>query len=230
MSTPIPEAPAAPTGDPTAPAAPAAEPQQPTATPTGQEPTTGDVSSLPDWAQKLIGDARGEAAKARTNAKQQAADAARNDLAQQIGRALGFVKDDAPVDPAALTEQLTASQAAALGAQIELNVYRTAQRLGANAERLLDSRAFVDAVDALDVDPTDRAAFTAAVEERVQAALKADPSLKAGPSGPPQGGADFTGAGDGAVRQLTENDLKTMTPEQIVAAQEAGQLRNLLGG
>jgi hypothetical protein len=229
MSTPTPEAPTAPTGEPAAPAAPAADASATTETP-GQAPATNDVASLPDWAQKQIADLRAEAGKARTTAKQRAADEARAELAQQIGRALGLVQDAEPIDPAALTEQLTASQADALGARIELSVYRTAQRLGANADALLDSRAFVDSIDSLDVDPTDATAFAAAVEERVQAALKANPSLKAGPSGPPQGAADFTGAGDGSVRQLTEDDLKTMTPEQIVAAQEAGQLRNLLGG
>ncbi|GFH38906.1 hypothetical protein [Streptomyces pacificus] len=46
----------------------------------------------------------------------------------------------------------------------------------------------------------------------------------------------FQGTGDGGAarkagrpKQLTERDLKTMTPEQIVKAQEAGQLDDLLG-
>lgn len=34
---------------------------------------------------------------------------------------------------------------------------------------------------------------------------------------------------DGAGRQLTREDLKGMTPAEIVAAQEAGQLNELLG-
>ncbi|MFE3495269.1 hypothetical protein ACFXOS_19720 [Streptomyces sp. NPDC059175] len=47
----------------------------------------------------------------------------------------------------------------------------------------------------------------------------------------------FQGTGDGGAarkagrpKQLTEKDLKTMTPEQIVKAQEAGQFDSLLGG
>lgn len=51
-----------------------------------------------------------------------------------------------------------------------------------------------------------------------------------------QGGKRFTGTADGGTRngstrpaQLTEQDLKRMTPEAIVKAREAGQFNDLLG-
>lgn len=191
-----------PAGDPgTPPATPAVQP--PATPPTGQDPAAQDVGSLPDWAQKIITDARADAAKARTTAKQQAADDARSSLAQQIGKALGLVQDDAPLTPEQLQQQLaeaqqqgTTAQEQALANAIELSVYRTAQTLGANADALLDSRAFCDGIDALDVDPADRAAFEAAVTERVNAALIANPTLRntaaagrSGPDGTPAGAA-----------------------------------------
>lgn len=51
-----------------------------------------------------------------------------------------------------------------------------------------------------------------------------------------QGGKRFQGTGDGGAarkagkpKQLNEGDLKTMTPDQIVKAQNEGQLNDLLG-
>lgn len=51
-----------------------------------------------------------------------------------------------------------------------------------------------------------------------------------------QGGKRFQGSADGGARkgpqqpsQLTRDDLKGLTPEQVVAAKEAGQLKDLLG-
>ncbi|GAA0638192.1 hypothetical protein GCM10010174_70050 [Kutzneria viridogrisea] len=211
----------APTGQPD-PAAPVA-PQQPQ--PAGQTPGAEDVSTLPDWAQKLITKARGEAASARTTAKQQAADEARTELAKQIGQALGLVQDDKP-DPAKLTEQLTAQTAAARQSAVQLAVYRAAGKAGANADALLDSVTFANAVKELDPAAAD---FAAQVEQAITTAVAGNPLLKAAPSGPARSGGQFTGA-PGAPDQITEDQLKTMTPEQIVEAQAKGQLRNLLGG
>jgi len=50
--------------------------------------------------------ARSEAGKARNDAKKQAADDAVAALTQQLGKALGFVKEDAPPDPKALAEAI----------------------------------------------------------------------------------------------------------------------------
>jgi hypothetical protein len=177
----------------------------------------------PDAAKAEIERLRRENGAARTTAKQQAAEEARSELAQQIGKALGLVKDE-PVDPAVLTDQLTASQAAAKSAQIELAVFRAATVTDADASALLDSRAFLEKVAKL--DPTDTPAFTAAIAEAVTAnprlgkATQAAPGMKPNPAqgrsdSPPLGIAEriaaATAAGDikTAVRLKASQALNT---------------------
>lgn len=73
---------------------------------------------------------------------------------------------------------------------------------------------------------------TDAIDEAITELLKKKPHLAAA-----QGGAKrFNGTADGGTRngstrpaQLTEQDLKRMTPQQIVDAQAKGQLDDLLG-
>ncbi|QIK82993.1 hypothetical protein [Sanguibacter sp. HDW7] len=146
-----------------------------------------DVASLPDWAQTLVKDLRAEAGAARTTAKANAATEARNTLVQDLGKALGLVKDgDTPPDPAALTAQLTEQQTAARTAQVELAVYRAATLAGADPAALLDSRAFLDSVK--DVDPADATAITAAITK----AITDNPRLKTVQAAS-KSGADLTG-------------------------------------
>lgn len=224
---PAPAAPPAPTGDPTpaAPAAPAPVPAPP-ATPPAQ-PQAGqpqDVASLPDWAQTLIRDTRAEAAGHRTRANE-AQQQSQATLAG-IATALGLTPQGAP-DPAQLQASLTAAQETARTNALRAALYETASEHGANPAALRDSVSFLESVKAL--DPSDTAAVVAAAKAAVaaNAALAATP---AAPAGPPAGPADLGGGNPGAPRQLTEADLTTMTPEQIVKAQEEGLLRNLLGG
>lgn len=213
MSTPTPSS--APSSD------PSGQQGDPTPQPTGQAPATAPTPTPPvtpaapateDTAATIarleseLSAARKDAGKSRVTAKQQAADDARADLAQQIGKALGLVKDDAPADPAQLTQQLAAEQAKARQTAVELAVYRTAPAAGANPDALLDSRAFADAVATL--DPTDTDAITAAVK----AAITANPRLagQQAPAGPARGGAEFNGP--------PAADRKPATLEQAIAA------------
>jgi hypothetical protein len=156
------EPPAAPTAQPEAASAPASA--TPAATP------DNDVKSLPDWAQKLISDARSEAGKARTTAKQNAAEEAKKELAQTVAKALGIVEDETP-DPAQLTAQVAEQTAAARQAQVELAIYRNADAASGDPGALLDSRNFLTAIK--DVDPSDSAAIQAAIT----AAVTANPRL-----------------------------------------------------
>lgn len=186
--------------DPSTSSTPAAAPQSdPATTPTGQAPTgTAPTPTPPAPAQgedtaatiaRLESDlaaARAEAGKSRVTAKQRAADEARTQLAQDIGRALGIVPDGQEADPAQLTAQLTASQAQARQTAVELAVYRHAAEAGGDADALLDSRAFAASLD--DIDPTDTAAIQAAIE----ATVTANPKLAAAPAGPARSGAEFT--------------------------------------
>jgi len=165
---------------------------KPTAPPNGQAPQQGDAGDPAATIARLeaeLAEARKEAGKTRTTAKQRAADEARSELAQQIGKALGIVDDDTPPDPDQLAQQLAAEQAKAKATAVELAVYRTAPAAGADPDALLDSRAFADAV--ANLDPTDPDAVKAAVE----AAVAANPKLAANPqpAGPARSGAEFTG-------------------------------------
>jgi len=137
----------------------------------------GKVEDLPEWAQKAIRDARADAGKARTSAKQQAADDAKAELAQTIGKALGLVKDDKEqVDPAALTAQLTTAQQAQRESAAELVVWRNHAELKVDAQAVTDSRAFARAI--ADLDPSSKT-FEADVKKAAQEAAENNPKLKA---------------------------------------------------
>lgn len=150
-------------------------PAEPTAPPSPQaqpEPTAQKVEDLPDWAQKVIKEARDDAAKTRVTAKQQAADEAKKQMAQDIGRALGIITDDTPPEdqltPDQLKDLLAGERTTAKGARVELAVFKAAQGGGGfNAAALLDSRAFLDSIK--DIDPTDSEALTLKIAEAVQA-------------------------------------------------------------
>ncbi|CAL9503627.1 hypothetical protein [Streptomyces sp. enrichment culture] len=165
----------------------------------------GKVDSLPEPVAKVIRDAREEAGKSRTVAKQNAAEEARQELLATISKAVGLDAEKPPT-PEELTRQLTESQSAlttareqAASAAIELHVYKTALRLGADADALLDSRSFCDKIDNIDVSKPE--AFNTEVEAAITEALEANPKLRTGLV-PRRGGGDFTG-GPGTQRRPT---------------------------
>lgn len=177
-----------------APADPA--PADPPADPKPADPPKDDSNPWadPDKAKAEIERLRAENGKERTNAKSKAAEDARNELTQSIGKALGLIKDgDEKPDPDELTKQIGALSTEATQAKTELAVYKAANKAGADADALLDSRGFLAKLT--DIDPTDSKAITKAIED----AVKNNPKLKlvraAGTSG-----ADFTG-GTGEKRQ-----------------------------
>lgn len=175
----------------------------------------------PEAARAEIERLRRENASSRTNAKAKAAEEAKKELAQTIGKALGLVEDE-QVDPAALTEQLTKAQADQRQAALELAIFRaTPDASVANA--LLDSRSFLAKV--ADTDPTD----ADAIAEAVQAAVSNNPALgKRLPAPNPAQGS--SGNGPSAAGQLTRDDLKSMTPDEINKARVEGRLDDLMSG
>ncbi|MFE5852010.1 hypothetical protein ACFQ61_02120 [Streptomyces sp. NPDC056500] len=215
MTTPTPTATAPSTG--TAPTG-QADPSG-TGQPAGQDPTTapatapttgqpeGDESALPAWAQKALSDARAEAGKTRVTAKQKAADDAKQQYAQEIGKILGLVKDDSAADPTQLTAQLTAAQAQARQNAVELAAFKAAGAENARADRLLNSRSFLERL--ADLDPS-AADFGAQMTAAIKAEIATDPDLyKAGPTKPhsaAKGGADFSSAPTGERKAATLND------------------------
>jgi hypothetical protein len=227
----------APSADPTTPPAAPAEPA-PAAGGTQQEPGTGQPTGKgpqftgefdPERAARAIEAARGDAAAEK--AKRQRAEQESAERWKAIAKALGLGDDGKP-DPAQLTEQLTTAQADARQRSVELAVYKAAGRLGGNPDALLDSRTFLAGVAGL--DPADPG-FAAGVEQAITAALAANPLLKtasgADSTPPPapagRSGGEFNG-GPGGAQQVTEAELKHMTPDQIVEARKAGRLKSLL--
>lgn len=156
----------------------------------------GKVESLPPAVAKVITDARAEAGKARTTAKQNAADEARQSLAQEIGKALGIVKDNAPADPAELTRTIS-TQTGRIGdlesqvrqQAVELAVHGAAAKHQANPSALLDSRSFLASVKGLDPAAAD---FTTKLDDAIKAAVEGNTQLRMGQA-PQRGGGDFTG-------------------------------------
>src|SRR5882724_1807338 len=160
-------------------------------TPPAPPPDPGppqDVASLPDWAQKLIHDARGEAAKHRT-AGRTAADDARAAALKDVAKALGLAGDDKPVDPAELTAQIQAAQSAQFTAACELNLVRAAGSLGLNVDEAMDSNRFMDAfADALeesgDVTTLNSGELSTAVQAAAVKALEKYPKFRTGGQAP----------------------------------------------
>lgn len=178
----------------------------------GQEnQNPGGLPDDPDTLKAEIARLRRENGAARTNAKQTAADEARAELAQQIGKALGLVEDE-QVDPTELTQQLTASQGAARQAQVELAVFRAAVGSDADPAALLDSRSFLEKV--AQIDPSDADAITAAIAEVVTA----NPRLGKAPT---PGMKPNPAQGRSASPPLGLSD-------QIAAASKAGDMKAVL--
>lgn len=203
--------------------APAAAPVTPATPPAGTPAETPEPSPWDDpvAAKAEIEKLRRENGAARTTAKQQAADEARQALAQQIGKTLGLVKDDTKVDPAELTSQLTQTQAEAKAARLELAVYKAANTAKADPAALLDSRAFLAQVAS--IDPTDTAALAAAIS----GAITANPRLRVTQAAT-VGGADIAG-GSGITRtysraQLANPAFFQANKSDILAALSEGRI------
>ena len=190
----------------------------------GQSAADGAGQSPRMYDAAYVDGLRKEAAQWRTKLREseQAQDAKYTGLLDQL-KAAGIKLGDKP-DAEQLQASLTAAQSERRDALLRAALYETAAEHGANPGALRDSVSFLDSIK--DIDPTDSAALVAAAK----AATAANPSLSAAPAGPARGGADLSGGGGNEPRQLTEDDLSRMSPEQIVEAQDKGLLRNLLGG
>jgi hypothetical protein len=182
----------------------------------------GDASSATiARLEKQLSDARAEAAKDRVAGNKAAADKAVSELTQQLGKALGLVKDDGPPDAEALTKaladreaKLAAGEAALRAKDIELAVYGRAEKAGAKAGALLDSRSFLKAI--ADLDPADKG-FSKALDDAITAAVKDNPTAyaiaPAGRSGGEQGGSSgesgVTKQRSGSLHAAIANNYRT---------------------
>lgn len=182
---------------------PPAGEQAPTTEPNANE---GDLWDDPAKAKAEIERLRAENGRDRTAGKDAAAKQATDELTQRLGKALGLIKDDETPDPDKLTQQLTEREAQAKQAQTELAVYKLAGKNGADADALLDSRAFLAKL--ADKDPNDVDAVTAAIK----AAITENPKLKSTQAAG-KSGAEFNGgSGEG-----TTNNGKPIPLHQAVS-------------
>lgn len=176
--------------------------------PPGLDPNAPvDVTSLPANVQQLIKNLRDEAARSRPNQQTAAAQAKAQEAETQLAKvmaALGRKPDGSPLDDpaaaaAALSERAEVAEATAWRNGVRLAIYQAAGPLGANADGLLDSLAFVDTLDDLvDADPTS-AEFRTALEAKIRTALEANPTLRAG-QGPVRMGVEHTGGSNTGQR------------------------------
>lgn len=185
-----------------------------------------DITGLPVWAQAELRRARSQAAKART-APNDAAQEARQQLLQEITKALGGETAELPPEAA---QALETAQHQALVRTVELAVFRTAEKAGADPNRILDSRAFEDFLaDNVNADPGDQA-FNGEVADAIKAFVQENPQFAAQPAGPApaaRSSAPITG-GPGEGQPITEEQLGQMTPEQIAKAHREGRLNHLM--
>lgn len=176
---------------------------------TGQQASQGaagdDPAATVKRLERELADVRKEAGKERTVAKQAAADAAVADLTSKLAKALGIVKDDTPPDPKALAEAISKKDAAlteretALRAKdVELAVWSRADKAGARAAALLDSRSFLR--DIGDLDPSDKG-FTAALDAAIKSAVKDNPAFGVAQVAAASGGDLSGGTGEGSARR-----------------------------
>ena len=142
--------------------------------------------------QKELKQANADAGKARTNAKKTAADEARTEIVQELGKALGLIKDDkdAPPDPAALMAQVEKARTEHREAVVEIAVRDGAEKHGAHAKRLTDSRSFMRSIK--DLDPADEG-FQKAISAAIKQAVADDPHFRASQA-PARSSGDFSGS------------------------------------
>lgn len=171
----------------------AAKDDKPKPKPPARKPKDGDPAATIADLQKKLKLANSESAKARTDAKKQAADEARTEIVQELGKALGLIKEDdkTPPDPAKLTAQIESAQAAHRETAIELAVFKGASKHNADPGSLTDSRAFMAKLGKL--DPSEDG-FAKKVSEAIKAAVADNPKLKTGPGTPARTGGDFNGS------------------------------------
>lgn len=170
-----------------------------------------------------------KAKRTRDIERREAAETRAKELESELERLKGAGKDDDKPDVTKLREQAKAeARAEALKDRVLDKIEAKAAKLFADPEdavALLGRRVdeFVDD-GKLDVE---------AIQDALDELLKKKPHLAAAAQGTAK---RFSGTGDGGARngsgrpaQLTEQDLKRMTPEAIVKARADGRLDDLMG-
>lgn len=208
--------------------------------------TTAQATDATDWqaeAAKWKAIARQNEQRAKDNAAAAQTKAAQDEALAKVMKALGVDTTASQPDPAALAAQLEAAKAQNADRDRELAVLRSAARLGANGDELLDSRQFMASIKSIDPTKTDELA------DAIKAAVAASPArfaLNAGAAtatGTAQNGqqqaaaqhqtstaasgSQFNGA-SGGQRQWTKEDVDRATPAEVNKAYKDGLLASYL--
>lgn len=210
--------PAPATGDPSSQSDPTGS--APTGNPAPPPPATGD-----DWATTFEGQSPADVKKALDHSRTWEKRAKDNKKAFDDLKAKGPQDGEPTVDDYKTRAEAAEDRAAELAYQT--TVSRVAGQVGADAEALLDSDSFRNAVAEELGDDFDDDDLKAAVD-KVAKQYASKPRFSSQPAGPARSGAEING-GPGGLRQVTEDELARMSPEQIVDAQNKGQLNALLG-
>lgn len=218
-----------------------AQPQQP-ATPTAGEQVDwkARAAELEADRDKWKGLSRKHEDQSKANLEQagQATELAKK--AEQQDRILKLlaekagvqIDDGAPPDPNKLAADLERARADAKQKAVELAVYRTAGKAGADADALLDSRAFQKAVADLDPAADD---FAEQVTAAIGTVVEANPRYKLPEPAKPEppkptvaksSGGEFTGT-PGGNRQWTDEDVANASPAEVAKAMDEGLLVDL---
>lgn len=137
--------------------------------PAGEE--TSPELTIDDY-KKIVSDLRKEAGKERVNAKKSAADEARNEVLDEVAKALGLKDTEKPTVESLQTTltakdtELAEAQTERDRARVELAVLRAAGPAKADADLLLDSQSFRESL--ADLDLSDTNAITEAVKTWVK--------------------------------------------------------------
>ena len=130
----------------------------------------------------------------------------------QLRKALDPDSDDGE-DPAKVAERATQERDQKVQElrekTVELAVHRKASKAGADADALLDSRAFLRA--AADLDPAGKD-FDGELDSAIKSAVENNSKLRAGQA-PSRSGGEFTG-GTGGKPTFTSDQVKAMSAEE----------------
>lgn len=165
--------------------------------PQGDDAKTGEKPAEKTFSADYVKQLRDEAAGRRTEVQQLRA------TLDGIAKALDPDAGDEKPDPAKLAEQLTAKDNELRTLRVERAAEQAARKAGADADALLDSRAFAESLGQL--DPTDKG-FVAALDALVAETLKARPQYRASGQAPARSGAPIPGGSGGAKKPTTLTD------------------------
>jgi hypothetical protein len=181
--------------------------EQTTAEQTAAQTTeAAQAAEAKTYGEAYVKQLRDEAATNRTKARD--AETAAQAKINAILEAAGIKSKDEPLDPAKLTEQLTAKDDTIRTLTIERALDKAARKAGAD-EDLLDA-VLTRKGSLKELDPSDKD-FTKKLDALVKAELDANPKLKATQAAAASG-SDFTGgSGEGAI---TKAKFDAMTPAE----------------